>query len=108
MFIQDLQSCHDVGSPAEIDAVLSKRDRAGANSFWIGRVAGGFPALNIMVNGGLAYVHYFPKEDHAGYASVGGSLGLMPEGDTAFFHDKTEEAVQIMNEAVVPFSDALK
>ena len=108
MFIQDLESTHDVERPADINACLSKRNRAGVNSFWIGRVAGGFPALNIMVNGGLAYVHYFPKEDHAGYASVGGSLGLVPEGDTAFFHDNTEEPVQIMNVSVVPFSDALK
>jgi hypothetical protein len=108
MFVQDFDSTHNVENPADIEAVLSRRHRTGVNSFWLGQRAGGFPAINIMVNGNLAYVHYFPKEDHPGFASVGGSLGLNPEGDTIFFHDNTEETCPIMNDAVVPFSDALK
>lgn len=68
----------------------------------------GFPAINIMVNGDLAHVHYFPKERHPGYASVGGALGLSPEEDTEFFHDNTQETIQIMNDSMVSFSDALK
>jgi hypothetical protein len=108
MFVQDLDPVHNVNPPADIEAVLSKRYRSEVNSFWLADGAGAFPAINVMVNGSLAYVHYFPKEPHPGYASVGGTLGLNPEEDTAFFHDNTKEKFQIMNEAVVPFSDALK
>jgi hypothetical protein len=108
MFVQDLDSVHNVEKPAEIDAALSRRHRAGINSFWLADGAGTFPAINIMVNGDLAYIHYCPKKRHPGYASVGGALGLSPEGDTEFFHDNTKEAFQIMNDSVVPFSDALK
>jgi hypothetical protein len=85
MFVQDLDSVHNVNPPADIEAVLSKRYRSEVNSFWLADGAGAFPAINIMVNGSLAYVHYFPKEPHPGYASVGGTLGLNPEEDTAFF-----------------------
>jgi hypothetical protein len=108
MRIEDCDSAHDVEKPADIATVLSKRRGIGGNSFWMGQTAGGFPAINIMVNGGLACLHYFPKEGHPGFSSVGGSLGLNPEGYTIFHHDGTEETSQIMNDAVVPFSDALR
>jgi hypothetical protein len=108
VFIQDFDSAHNVENPADIEAILSKRHRTGINSFWLGQSAGGFPAINIMVNGDLACVHYFPKEHDAGFTSVGGSLGLSPEGDTVFFDNNTNEACPIMNDSVVPFSEALK
>jgi hypothetical protein len=103
-----LESVHNVETPADIDAILSKRYRLRINSFWVADSAGAFPAINIMVNGDLAYVHYFPKDQHPGYASVGGALGLNPEEDTDFFHDNAQETFPIMNDSVVPFSDALK
>jgi hypothetical protein len=108
MFVQDFDSVRNVENPADIEAVLSKRHRAGVNSFWLGQRAAGFPAVAIMVNGDLAHVHYFPNEGPPGFASVGGSLGLSPDGETVFCHDNTEEICPMMNYSVVPFSDALK
>jgi hypothetical protein len=104
----DLTSVRDVTTRLEIDAALSKRDDAGMNSFWLSHGIQEFPAINIMVNGELAYVHYFPEERHPGYASVGNLSHLPRGGITNFFHDPGSEPFDILNEAVVPFSEALK
>jgi hypothetical protein len=61
-----------------------------------------------MVKGDVAYLDYFPSEGHPGFASVGKLPNLRRGGHTIFFPDHTNETLQIMNEAVVPFSDALK
>jgi hypothetical protein len=107
MRIEDYDSARDVMRPADIESALRRRRDGGVNEFWLGRIAGGFPALNILVSGDLAHVHYFPDADHPGFASVGGSLGLGHEGHTVFFHGHAEEKCQIMNDEIVLFSDAL-
>jgi hypothetical protein len=104
----NFKSGHDVSTRLEVEAALSKRDDAGMNSFWLSHGAEEFPAINIMVNGDLAYAHYFPKERHPGYASIGNLPHLSRGGITNFFHDPGGEPFDILNEAVVPFSEALK
>jgi hypothetical protein len=108
MRIQDYDSVCDVTSPADIAAALSKCHGAGRNAFWLSHGTELFPAVNIMVNEDLAHVHYFPEERHPGFASVGKLPGLRRDGDTVFFMNSSDEPVEIMNAAVVPFSDALK
>jgi hypothetical protein len=97
----------DVTAPADIEAALRKRHGAGINSFWLGYEAGGFPALNILVKGNLAHVHYFPNEDHPGFASVAKLPVPRPDELRVFFINPTEE-IDILNGEVIPFSDALK
>ena len=61
MRIEDYESKHDVTDPRDIRAVLSKRydDR---NTFWLFHGDEEFPEMNILANGELAYVHFFPRE----------------------------------------------
>ena len=108
MRIQDYDSVCNVTSPADIETALSERHRAGRNAFWLFHAAELFPAINIMVKGDLSYVHYFPKERHPGFSSVGRVPGLRRNGNTVLFMNSSDEPVEIMNEAVVLFSDALK
>jgi hypothetical protein len=108
MRIQDNDSISNVTNPVDIEAALGKRDGAGRNSFWLSHGAELYPVINIMVKGDVAYLGYFPNEDHPGFNSVGESLNLSRGGYTTFFPDDTNETLQIMNEAVVPFSDALR
>ena len=108
MKIQDNESERNVTSSRDIEAALSKRQRSGRNSFWLSHGAEPYPVINILVKGELAYLEYFPSESHPGFISVGRSPDLMPGGRTAFFPDDTNETLEIMNEAVVPFSDALR
>jgi hypothetical protein len=61
-----------------------------------------------MVNGDIAYVHYFPKEGHPGLASVGNLPGLRSGDFTEFFPSTSKEPFDIMNEAILSFSEALR
>lgn len=108
MRIWDFESAHDATTPAQVEAVLSKRHGADVNSFWIGHEDGGFPAINIMVKGDLAYVHYFPKESHPGLASVAQFPERAGGGSSVFFLSSGGEEAWVPNYAVVAFSEALK
>jgi hypothetical protein len=108
MKIQDNESQLNVTGSRDIEAALSKRQGSGRNSFWLSHGTEQYPVINILVKGSRAYLEYFPSEGHPGFTSIGRSLDLRPGGHTAFFPDDTNETLQIMNEAVVPFSEALK
>jgi immunity protein Imm1 of predicted polymorphic toxin system len=98
---------HDVTTLADVQAALSKRHDAGINAFWLSHGSKKLPAISILVKGDIAYVHYFPNDDHPGFASVAKLPGPRPHETTIFFVNPNEK-VWILNGAVVPFSDALK
>jgi hypothetical protein len=108
MKIEDFDATQDLSTPLEIQAALSKRSGAGLASFWLTHGGERFPMINIMINGDLAYVHYFPEDRHPGYASAGALPQLPPDGITHFFQHPTDEPFDIMNNAVVRASEALK
>jgi hypothetical protein len=108
MRIEDYHTASDIATLAEIETLLRRRYGAGRNAFWLCHGCSKFPAINIMVNGGLAYVHYFPKERHPGFASVGMLPELRSGEETDFFLSGSNEPLGIMNDAVIRFSDALK
>jgi hypothetical protein len=91
MRIQDYDSVRDVTEPADIAAALSKRHGDGINSFWLSHGAELYPAINIMVNGDLASVHYLPKDRDAGFVPIAEVSGLSPNETSTFFVGPTEE-----------------
>jgi hypothetical protein len=107
MWVEDFEGGLDITTPQGLEAALSRRYGDGRNSFWLAHEAGKFPAINIMVRGELAYVHYFPMERHAGFASVAKVPSLRPDETSIFFLYPTEK-VWAPNEALIPFSEALK
>jgi hypothetical protein len=107
MRIQDYDSVCDVTSPADIASTLSRRHVGGTNSFWLSHGAELYPAINIMVKGDLAAVHYLPKDQEPGFVSVANVRGPRPDETSIFFIGPTEK-IWVRNDAVVPFSDALK
>jgi len=108
MKTEDFDSVQDLTTPLEIERALSKRHDSGINSFWLFHGAEERPAINIMVNGDLAYVHYFPDDDHPGYGSAGAVPNLSRGGKTNSFMHSSDQPNPIRNDAVVPFSKALK
>jgi hypothetical protein len=97
MKIQDYYAVWDVMNPADVEAALSKRHRSGRNAFLLSHG-----------NSDLAYVHFCPRQQHPGFAASGMVPNLKTGGETVFFPDDTEEPLEMMNEQVVSFSDALK
>jgi hypothetical protein len=95
MRIEDFDSDNDVTKPVDITAALSKRDGRRINSFWLSHGAEKYPTINIMVKGDLAYVHYFSKRRHPGYASVAKVLGPRPKGTSIFFLYQTEKGLGV-------------
>ena len=108
MRIQDCDTIWDVANPAEIEAALRTRHGVGRHAFRLSHGPKRFPAINIMVIGELAYVHYFPVRRNPGFASTGSVPGLKSGEETVCFPDDTNQPLGIVNEAVVRFSDALK
>ena len=106
MRIDDYDSVCDVTKPADIAVALSKRHGGGINSFWLSH-AERYPAINIMVKGDLASVHYLPKDRDAGFVSVAKVPGLRANETSIFFVGPTEK-IWVANDQVAPFSDALK
>jgi len=88
MRIYDYETVHNVTKPTDIETVLSKRYGAGRNSFWLSHGDKKYPAINIMVTGDISYVHYFSREGHPGFASVGNLPGLRPGEESDFFRAK--------------------
>jgi hypothetical protein len=93
---------------ADIERVLRTRHRGGRNAFWLSHGTDRFPDISILVIGDRAYMLYFPREGHPGFASIGTVPGLPPGGITNFFPDDGDEPFDIVNEAIVRFEDALK
>lgn len=97
----------DVTRPADIEAALSKRHGEGINSFWLSHEAERYPAINLLVKGDLASVHYLPKDRDAGFVSVARVPNPRPDETSIFFVGPTER-IWVANYQLVPFSDALK
>jgi hypothetical protein len=107
MRIEDYDSVCDAMSSQDIEVALSKRNSNGTNSFWLDDGIKKFPNVNILAKGDIAYIHYFPRDGHPGFASVAKAPVDKPRDTSVFFLYPTEK-VWILNGAVVAFSDALK
>ena len=108
MKIQDFERVYNANGDDAVESALAKRYGDGVNAFWLSNASSKYPALLILVNGDLASLHYFPKERHAGYRSVGHIQGLVPGAMTTFFMNSVSEPQPMINDSVVPFSVALK
>jgi hypothetical protein len=107
MRIEDFDSECDMTKPADVEAALNKRHRGGINAFWLRHGTERFPAICILVKGDIANVHFFPREGHPGFTSVANVSGPSSNETSVFFARPTEKA-WVRNDALVPFSDALK
>jgi hypothetical protein len=84
MRIEDHKGVYRARIPQEIEEILRKRYDNDVNSFWLAHGDELYPAINLLVNGELAHLHYFPSDRHAGFASVGDLESLKPGGTSTF------------------------
>ena len=91
----------------QLEAVLMCRHGNGVNEFWLSHGNDRYPAIVLSVKGDLAALHYFPREGHPGFTSAGNVAGLEPGEMTKFWISAGGETIDVMNDAVMPFSVAL-
>jgi hypothetical protein len=60
-----------------------------------------------MVNNDYAYLHYFPKDGHSGFQSIGMDPDLILDEMSIFYTGTIYQEIEVTNEAVVPFPIAL-
>jgi hypothetical protein len=107
MQVEDFEGLHEANSVTTLENFLMKRHRDESNSFWLSHGSKRNPSLALLVKGGLAGLHYFPEESHPGFVPAGNTAGLLSGGMTTFYMDSGGEEVQVVNDAIVPFSTAL-
>ena len=108
MRIEDFKGAINSTNDDDIERTLAKRYGEGVNEFWLSHIDDRFPAISILAKGDIAALHYFPKDQDPGMTSIGGRLDLEIGGTTTFHMNLGEEAQEIPNKMLVPFSLALK
>jgi hypothetical protein len=108
MKIQDMShTIFDTSSKESVEEILLKRHTKGVNAFWLYHEPRKKPLLLILVKNQLANLHYFPDEEHPGFASVGDMRSLPADDFTLFYMRSPKEEEHISNDLIVPFADAL-
>jgi hypothetical protein len=107
MTIVDFESVYQTTDIHQFESILTKRYGEGINAFWLSFDSHGYPKIGLLVKGDLAYIRYIPKEYDAGFTSVG-TVSELPGYTTTFHLTNTGDCGYASNEAVVPFSTALR
>jgi hypothetical protein len=109
MKVIDINGVEEVNNVDDLHTVLARRCEGGFNSYWLSHGEEEHPTLSLLVKGDLATLSYFPKEFDAGFRSVG-ALPHLNAGETTTFSISKYPAddVDVLNDAVLPFSVALE
>jgi hypothetical protein len=109
MKVIDFDGVHEATSVEELDTILKTRHGDGVNAFWLSHGTDAYPTLSLLVKGDLATLNYVPEEHDAGFRSVGKMPGLkLGETTTFSMSNNRADDVVLLNNAVLPFSAALK
>ena len=104
--VEDFEGFHEANNVIELESVLVKRYKD-SNNLWLSHGSKSHPALALLVRGVLAGLHYFPKDSHPGFVPTGNLAGLPRGAQTVFYISKSGEEIQVLNDAIVPFTVAL-
>jgi len=109
MIVSDFSGDHSVQSVAQLEQQLGVRFKDEQNGFGLTPDSSDYPALDVYVKGNLAALYYIPEDGQAGYVSLGGKTNLDPKEWTTFsIHRSDSDSIDVSNESIVPFSEALK
>jgi hypothetical protein len=105
--VEDFGGLHEASSVSALESILMKRYKGEFNSFWLSHRGARNPSLALLVRGDLANLHYFPHQSHPGLVPTGNVAGLSDGEMTVFHMDMGGEEVQVVNDAIIPFSSAV-
>ena len=110
MRVYDFDGLVEVSNIRELEKALMKRylkDGEEVNHFWLDHDEA-YPSLAIPIRGNLAGLHYFPEEGHPGFRSEGNMKGLKMGKTTEFYMNIHGQSIDVINDAIVPVSVALR
>jgi hypothetical protein len=106
--VRDFSGLHTVETQPDILKIMSARfGDEGVNEILLTHDGHDYPFLAIELKDDLAALYYVPADGDAGFASVGGKLGLDARGATVFKTGSMSTNTSISNEAIVTFREAL-
>ena len=109
MIVGEFGGNHRVQSIAQLEQLLGARFKDEQNLFHLTPDSSDYPALTIHVKGDLAAIYYYRGDDRAGYVSLGGKMNLDPKELTTFsIHGSDPDTIDVLNDSIVPFSEALE
>lgn len=106
MKIQDFDGEVEVHDLDTLQDTLARCFRKNANEIWLS-MDKKYPSLGILIQDKLACVHFFPKEGHPGFRSIGEQL-LNLNGVSIFHVNTPQEEIEVTNKAVIDLSTALQ
>jgi hypothetical protein len=112
MNVSDFGGDHSVQSIAQLEQLFGMRFKGDQNQFALSPDSSDYPLLLIYMRGNLAVIYYIPADREAGHVSLGRKMkmNLDPKKVTPFSIDNLDpgETIDVPNESVVPFSEALE
>ena len=110
MIVGDFDGNHSVQSVAQLELRLGARFKDDENGFGLTPDSSDYPVLHIYVRRDLAVIYYVPEDGQTGDVYVGGKMNLDPKEWTSFSITKHDagETIDVLNESIVPFSEALE
>ena len=103
MKVNGYRRAWEVNNIEGLSKALAWRDSHNGAVFWLTHNNESFPALAIRISGDLADVHFFPKQGHAGFRSLG---GLNEEGTTRLVYEGCDPAAgeETSNQFLIPIN----
>jgi Immunity protein Imm1 len=107
MIISNFGSNYRIENPSDIARIMSKRFDEGQSEVVLMHDDREHPFIIIALKDDLAVLHYFTDDESAGFSSIGGKLGLPPDGKTTFKAGGPHTDIEVRNDAIVTSSEAL-
>jgi Immunity protein Imm1 len=104
----DFSGEHPVKDLSDIERVMSRRFEGNVNEVLLASGKNAFPLLAILIRENMASINYVPGDKEAGFTSIGGNLGLPPDGMTIFAMGDPSEEIAVSNRSIVTFTKALE
>jgi len=94
-----------VTTNTEIKSVLLGRQTEDPREVWLSHGKQKYPTVNIVLMGERACLHYFPRERHPGFQSIGNRRDLVLGATTVFL--VPGNSIEIPNESIVTITSCL-
>jgi hypothetical protein len=90
----------------QVETIIRKAFNIGSSSFWFAMQSGGYPSLNLLIDGGFAYAHFFDCDGSAGYVATSPAIAD-PKDIVSFRTTPQGEAISVAKQLAIASDAAL-